>query len=321
MVRHVCLVSVSVWFLLSMNSCSPAVTEKPKSPLRLSLLVWPGYFPALIADERGLFKKRGIDMKIDIHDDMAYGLSEFAAGTYDLTAVPLGDIIPHANIDPKLRIILCPDVSAGGDALVGQGPKPTDAAKVKGLRVGTTLLGFGEVFVREWVKKIGLAPDDIILVHVEAAEVMRSLKSGTIDVGHTWSPYLEQAISAGAQVWFDSSETPGLISDVVAVRSEVLRERRADIESFVDAWFEAEEWWRANPDEGSRLLCNRLKIPPEQVTLTGVKLIDRAGNRAAFLPGGDLRLAVDRYTDFFIARGAIGKNIDRAALLDGSLVE
>jgi len=84
---------------------------------------------------------------------------------------------------------------------------------------------FAEFFVLTVLKSHGLSAADIRLVDTDAAELPAKLKSGEVDAGHTWEPFVTQAKDEGARVLFTSAATPGLIQDVVAVRGEVLGER------------------------------------------------------------------------------------------------
>jgi len=83
------------------------------------------------------------------------------------------------------------------------------------------------------LKSHGLSSADIRLVDTDAAELLAKLKSGEVDAGHTWEPFVTQAKDEGARVLFTSAATPGLIQDVVAVRGEVLRERAQALSAFV----------------------------------------------------------------------------------------
>jgi NitT/TauT family transport system substrate-binding protein len=89
---------------------------------------------------------------------------------------------------------------------------------LKGKKLGANLGGFSEVFVSEMLKTSKLTSDDVSLVKAEALEVPLGIKNNAIQAGHTWEPYLSEALKLGAHILFTSKQTPGLILDVVACR-------------------------------------------------------------------------------------------------------
>lgn len=291
-------------------ACSPAPAPPPEPrTLRLAMDYWAGYYPAVLADELGYLREEGLALALTMPSDTDAMLAEFAAGRHDLVGTALGDLIVLSRTRADIRVLLVADESSGGDALLAR-PGLDDATRP--LRVGTNIGGFGELFLEEAWRAMGLGPDDIRLLEVEGADVPAALAAGRIDLGHTWEPYVSEAEALGAVRRFDSSATPGLIPDVIATRAEVARERPDDLRAFNRAWFRASAWWATHPDEGNALLERRLGLAPGSVSLKGVALLDLEANRRT--QSGPLVEVIERYSAYFVRSGVLLATPDADAM-------
>lgn len=308
--------------LLALVLCACSTADAPRTPsaLRLGMDLWAGYFPAVIAEGDGLMAAEGVDLEVVATRDTNGLIAEFAAGHYDLIAVSLGDAITLSKSRPDLVVLLVADESAGGDQLLRGPSAGADAAAPP--RFGTNLGGFGELFIRAWLEREGIAPGDVVWANVDASDVPAALAEGRIDFGHTWQPYAGEAVAAGATPVFSSADTPGLILDVVlATRAGLERDPEA-FRGFVRAWFSAERRWRADPAAGNALAAAALGLDPATVSLDGVKLYSLEDNRHAMAGGADSPLAslIERYAAFFVERGSLSTPPDPTTMLAPALL-
>ncbi|HEY1013053.1 MAG TPA: ABC transporter substrate-binding protein [Herpetosiphonaceae bacterium] len=290
----------------------------PAAPLRFGYDLWPGYYPALIARDQGYFTQAGVEVEA-IHPERTDSMmADFAAGKYDAIAVALGDLISLSQTYPDLQIVLVSDESAGGDAVIAA-PGIGGVAGLRGKRIGVNQGGFGELFVTTMLADHGLTPADVTLIDMDAADLPARLAAGEIDAGHSWEPYVTEAVSGGGKLLFSSAQTPGLIPDAVAFRGAVARERPAAVRAFVAGWFEAVQFWQANPLEGTAVAARALQLKPEEISLKGIHLLTAADNRALFQRGettASLYHTTRLYGDFFARIGAIRTPPDPEKLLN-----
>lgn len=316
--RLVCQLGISG----ALAACQPPPPAKAPSALRLAIDLWAGYFPGLLAEELGHFREAGIAVQISLPGNTDRMVAEFAAGRHDLIACALADVVHLSRGGHALRVVLQTDESAGGDKLLARaGWRPGSSL----LRVGTNLGGFGELFVREYLARQGIAESRLRWVNVDAADVPAALRQGELDLGHCWDPYAAASIAEGAVEVFSSRDTPGLIPDVVATMAHTAEQRGDDLRRFAAAWFRAQAWWLAHPDEGHARLAARLGQSPAWVAaaLAGVRLTDLAENRRQFGVGGQspgLAVALARYSDFFAARGVLTRPLEAARVLQPPLL-
>ena len=292
----------------------------PVPPLRLAMDLWPGYYPALLADSLGWLNAAGVHLSLSLPGNTDRMMADFAAGRYDLVAVSLGDLINTTRGHSSVQVILVSDESAGGDAVLA---RPGLGSRRGALKVATNLGGFGELFLREFAQASRLDTHRWVWVNADAAEIPQLLANGTIDLGHTWEPYAGQAVKAGAQRLFTSAETPGLIPDVLVATRSTIERRKPVLKAFVKAWLRAVDWWSGHPVEAAQLIAHRAQVDAATVSLQGVRLMGVADNRRLLGADGEtpaLAGTVLRYSDFFLNRGAVARPVDPAFLLRPELL-
>lgn len=292
--------------------------------MRVAMDLWPGYFPVLIGQERGFFKTRGLELEVTFPEDTHGMLADFAGGRYDGVFASVGDLILATRQSPGSRFVLCTDESAEADQIIGVQTFGS-AASLRGARIGTTLGGYGELLVRHFLLSHGLTAKDVTIVNADGADVPKLLEGRQLDVGHTWEPYASRARATGHALLYTSAQTPGLVLDGLIVRQAFLDERPKELRRFADAWFEALEWWSSHPQEGNQIIRQYLEkkgITPGLVTPDGIRLKDRAANRALFKGGAEgLHASVAEYIDFFVAKGSLPHPLTPDEILDGSFIE
>lgn len=308
---------------LSLTGCERRPVARPAGmPLRLAMDLWAGYFPALLADDLGYARERGLSLVISLPGNTDRMMADFAAGQYDLVAVALADLVNLTRGAQDVQVVIQSDESAGGDQLVSRPDYRADAPRIV---VGTNLGGFGELFVREYLQRRGIDPRRVVWVNVDAADVGAALQRRDIDLGHSWNPYAAAAVAAGAVARFTSAETPGLIPDVVATRQSIIAQRGPDVRAFAAAWFQAQAWWRDHPVAGHEMLARRLGKSSAWVAeaLQGIKLASLEDNRRMLGAGGGapaMAAVLARYSDFFVAHGTLTRPLEPRALLRADLL-
>lgn len=294
----------------------PPPQARSTPPLRLAVDRWPGYYPAVLAEELGYFADAGVDVQLEFPENTDHMLAEFAAGGFDMVGVALGDLITLTRSRPDVGVLLVSDVSAGGDALLVRSGFGLDG--VHSVRIGTNLGGFGELFVRELLPRLQLDPQRIEWINIDASDVPEALVRGEIDLGHCWEPYVRHAEQAGASRVASSLDTPGLIPDVVAATRHAAEHRGEALRAFNVAWFRAVAYWKANPLDAQRRIEHRLALAPGAAALDGIALQDAGENRLLFGADGDeagLVAVIDRYSRFFVAHGRLLEPVQASEML------
>ena len=275
--------------------------------IRLGMDYWPGYYPAILANQLGYFERENLKVEITIAEDIQKILDLFAANQIDAMCSSAGDIIPLFNHSPDYKIVYISDLSAGGDALISNS-KYLDSSKK--LTIGVDLNTFSELFVKQFLDDYRISKDKVGFVNIDPSQATELLASGQFDLVHTWDPHLSEAVSAGAHILYTSRQTPGLIPDVLAFRASFLQAKPEQSKKFISAWLKALNWWQNNLDAGNKLISNYLQLDTD-ILLKNLKLMDREDNIKSLNGNGprDLPKVIQTYIDFYLAKGILLKPV------------
>jgi NitT/TauT family transport system substrate-binding protein len=247
--------------------------------------------------------------------------ADFSAGKYDGGGFALGGFMSLSATNPDMQAVLVVDETTGADVVVAQSQIKT-LADLKGKKVSANLGAFSEVFVTEMLNTSNLTNEDVNLVKFDAYEFPQRFKSNEIQAGHTWEPFLSEAIKLGGHILFTSKQTPGLILDLIAFRGEVIRERPEDIRAFIRGWLQAVTYWEANIEEGNTIISKALNIPSNTLSLDGINLTNIEENKKFFESDSSQSIykTAKIYTDFFIRSGNVTRIADIKTLFNSSFL-
>ncbi len=302
--------------LVICGGCGGQGGEGDREPLKVGWFLWPGWYPMALAQELGLFEKHGARIEPILYDSYTRLMPDLAAGRLEGCFSGLYEIL-KAGV-PGVKVVLLTDYSVGGEGLVVTEDivKPTD---LEGKRIGVQgALSGSEFITTTYLRKHGLARSAISFVDVPPESVLEEMPLN-IQGGYTWEPFLSQAKGKGFRILFTTAETLGMVPDVVAFHGAVVRDRAQDVRGFVAAWFEAQEFWKAHPEEAAKLIAKVTGLKPAEVSLEGCMLVDLEGNRKAFSPGdgfSSLFYTGAKQIEFFVGMGDASVKPDLDAILE-----
>jgi NitT/TauT family transport system substrate-binding protein len=319
LLSYICIFIIIGWLLFACRSPEPLKVQRP--PLKVNCVPFVGNMPVLIAQKKGFFKAQGIDVELSYVDYLQLQQADFSAGKYDAIGLTLGDFIMLSATNPDMQAVMVVDESTGVDAVVAQSDIKT-ILNLKGKKLGADLGGFSEVFVSEMLKISKLTSEDVSLIKAEALEVPQRIQKNAIQAGHTWEPYLSEALKLGANILFTSKQTPGLILDVIVFRGEVIRDRPEDIRAFVRGWLQALSYWETNIPEGNEIASKALNIPSNKISFEGIDLTDFAENQNFFQSDSPdyIYKTAQKYADFFIRTGNVTRLPNIESLFNSSFL-
>lgn len=309
-----------IMFLLS--ACGATAPAEQRPPLRVGWILWPGWYPIVIADQKGFFNDHGVEVEPILYNTTKETLTDLASGRLDGSGEVLSDVLLD-SISKNVKIVLLTDNSNGADQLAAS-PEIMGMQDVRGKRIGIVRGTFSELWMLQVLSQNNISPTEVTFVDVDPSKVPSAIP-GTIDIGHTFEPFSSESRAKGQNVIFTSAETPGLIVDMFAFRRQVIEERPEDVQAFVDAWFDAVKWWQENPVEGNVLIAEATGLRPEEISLEGVNLFDQKANLNAFNPTGSDSTSVyfttQKYMDDLITLGAVSRPVKVEDVLDASFVQ
>lgn len=314
----------SAFMILSMflASCAGVQSQaEVKAPLRVGWILWPGFYPLVIAEQKGFFEEQGVEVELLFYETATEETAALASGMVDGGIVLLNDALLD-SIAQNAKVVLITDNSDGGDQIVATADI-TSAESILHKNIGAKRGTFGEFFVREMLDQKGIQPSEVNFVNVQPESVAAAMPD-FISLGHTYEPFTSDALAKGYKVIFSSADTPGLIVDTIAFRRNIIDERPEDVKAFVRAWFEAVQYWKDHPEESNALIAASTGQPVEAISLEGVKLFDLAANLNAFKPGTDttsVYYTARKASRFLVDSGLVAEPADINDVLDDSFLK
>ncbi|MBI4010772.1 MAG: ABC transporter substrate-binding protein [Candidatus Rokubacteria bacterium] len=281
-------------------------------PLKIRYSVWVGYGPLFLAREKGFLKEEKVEVDLINMEDPKEGFFAMAAGRLDGVVSTIDTMLLYLKTGKEFQYVLALDDSAGGDAIVAR--KEIKSVKdLKGKKVAFAEGSVSQFFLNVLLRESGLSQKDVDAVNMKPGDAGAAFVAEKVDAAVTWEPWVTKSKNtAFGHVLVDSSKTPGLITDVLIFRRDVIEKRGKEIQGVVNAWNKAVAYWEKNPAESNEIMAKGLgdwlkdpKVFAE--TLSGVKFYNRDANVKFFgtpqKPGG-LAKVVQNAIDIW---GSFGK--------------
>lgn len=260
-----------------------ATPGKPEAgTFRMGIEPWLGYGPWRIAEQQGIFKGNGLDVKITNFNTDDQINAAFASGKLDGTNIATHTALRFAAAGLPIKIVLLEDVSLKADAMLA-GPDVGSIADLKGKQVafeeGTT----SDILLSYALAQNGMTKQDIKPVPIPASDAGSAFIAGKVPVAVTYEPYLTTALKQdeSAKLLYTAGERPGLVSDVFVVSEETLNTKPGQIAALVKSWGQAVDAYAADPKAGQAIISKSVGAKPGDLTTAfeGVKFYDLAENR------------------------------------------
>ena len=215
-----------------------AQTRGAQCLLVLSLLLWSGAARAqtkmtiatgvdpvfsayYVAQQEGLFKKHGLDVRINTGPSGSAMVSFLINGQIESAGVS------NHNLDPNVVVVAQATRLVRWIAVVGRNIDSLD--QLKGKKLGVARGSGGEVFWLALIDKLKLNPADYTVVNVEAPEMVAALERGNIDAYAVWEPWVTRGLAA-------------------VKNTKVLRDQEGILEQGVYIYMNL-AWIRKNPEQ------------------------------------------------------------------------
>ncbi len=257
--------------------CLAGCGREPESALRIGTNVWIGSEPLYLARELGRLDPEVVQLVE--YPSASEVLRAFRNQAIDGMVISLDELFSLAVDGLEPRIILVVDVSHGADAVVGRsGMRSMKDLQGKPVAVESGALG---AFVLSRALALnGMQAGDVNVVHLESNEQPSAFEKGQVDGAVTFDPYRAQLLQAGATTLFDSTQIPGEIVDLIAVRASVLDKQPKAIQALLTGWFNAIDYLKREPQDAARRMGIRQQTSGEQFldALKGLHIPSREEN-------------------------------------------
>ena len=222
--------------VLSLLAWSGAAWAQTK--MTIATGVDPVFSAYYVARQEGLFKKHGLDVRINTGPSGSAMVSFLVNGQIESAFGSEIAGVSNHNLDPNVVVVAQATRLVRWIALLGRNIDNLD--QLKGKKVGVARGSGGEVFWLAMLDKLKLNPADYTVVNVEAPEMVAALERGNIDAYAVWEPWVTRGLAAvkNTKVLKDQE---GILEQGVYIYMNLgwIRKNPAQAESFMRALVEA----------------------------------------------------------------------------------
>lgn len=295
-----------------------------QEPLKIGVIVYPGFAPFFIADEKDFFGKENVNAEVVLINDPNQAISLLESNQVQLlfSSADFTAIISDAGVD--MKEIFASDIGYGSDGLLVK----DNVNSISDLKGKTVYLGMGypsHFLFRYLTKQTGLKNDDVTLIDMGADQVGAAFVAGQIDYGMSWEPWLSQASERkDGKLLFSSKDKPGIITDTFVVRTDVLNSRNKDVKAVVRAWFDSIDFINSNPSEANSIMARNLGLSVEdfEAQISTIKFLTYEENINKFNRGTPLNLyeLTNKAVEIYSEDGILQSQVSAENIIDSSVL-
>ncbi len=181
-------------WLLVVGLLAWSVPAWAQTKMTIATGVDPVFSAYYVAQIEGLFKKHGLDVRINTGPSGSAMVSFLINGQIESAFGSEIAGVSNHNLDPNVVVVAQATRLVRWIALVGRDINNLD--QLKGKKVGVARGSGGEVFWLAMLAKLKLNAADYTVVNVEAPEMVAALERGNIDAYAVWEPWVTRGLAA-----------------------------------------------------------------------------------------------------------------------------
>lgn len=302
-----------------------ALPHAAQAEVKVGLSDWPGWVAWYVAEQKGYFKKYGVDVKLVWFANYTDSISALSSGQLDANSQTWSDTLGPLAKGIKLKAVLVNDNSAGNDALMVS-PKIKSFADLKGKSVALEQYSVSHFVLATALAKHGMKPADVKIVNLPAGDAAAAFLAGRVEAAVVWNPWVNTIQQSGkGRALFTSKDMPGLVPDLLVAQESAIASKRKELVGMIKAWFDVEKFVREQPAEAAKIMSKIVSMKPDeyQVFLPGTRFFDAAANKAAFdaKEPQSLVAVAPQIAKFLAEHKLIDGKPDAAKGVDGSLLQ
>lgn len=240
------------------------------NPLKVSIVSFHGYAPALVANGQSLktesgslFDREGLNVEFVIQDDIPTLSTIFEAGTAQCvwrTSDFWAQEQPNLrNSGHDAKAVMIVDNTRGADAIIAKDPAIRSVEDLAGKKLAMLQFTPSHGMSIDAIDNSSLSArkkQTVEYVYIAAedglAGVRAALESGSVDAAALWDPDLSLALRATrGHVVYSTKTASNLIFDVIVCDQRVLDnpQGREAVQKLVNGWMKGVDAAKANPDQ------------------------------------------------------------------------
>lgn len=275
------------------TGCSPP----PRETDRIGINAWPGYAFLYLAQENGFYRDEGLDVGIVEFNSLSDARRAYQRGQVDAFGTTVIEVLQARDSSERSpQILHVVDSSEGADVILTQ-PGLTNAAALKGTRVGVELGSPGMHVLSRCLDQHGLGTHDVTLVSPDQMSMEQQFGNGEIDAIVAYPPTSVNLLKSGkANTFFTTAEMPGEVIDVIAIDESLIQSSPESANKLSRALQHAVSYCAINTVDAYRIMAIGERMTPGEFagSLRDEIQVTSAAEQQEYLrPGNKLGRTID----------------------------
>jgi NitT/TauT family transport system substrate-binding protein len=307
-------------------AATPAMAQTQQAQANTKVVLamsgWTGFAPFTLAQEKGLFKKHGIDFEIKKMPTQARHAA-MAAGQVQAIATTIDTHITYVAANVPVTQVLVIDSSTGGDGVLAKNSIKS-FADLKGKTVAVDNPGAVSNFWFNYLlKKNGMSMKDVKPSNMGPNPAAQAFAAGQFEAAVTYEPYMSGALKSvtDGHILISSKETPGVIIDTLAFQPDFIKQNPKAVKAVIDGWFEALDLIKKDQADSFKIMGADVKQSGEEFGKSAalVTWYDKKANQDYFAK--TMQPFMKEATEVLLDTGVIKKAPDLSPLADAQFVK
>jgi len=276
-VRTISALAVAAFVTVAGGSGASAAEQ-----VRVAGVTWPGFGFWFIAQEKGFAPD--LEISFQAIEDPYESFALAASGQLDIVVSTIEFAPIAAAQGIPIKLVAYENLSYGTDKII-VAPGIESAEDLRGKKVAVLEGGLSQLYMAMWLEENGVPYDEVEYVNLIMDDAASAMIGGDVAAAQFWEPFGSNALAAlpGSRVVASTTEDRwhknALIADAVFMSDAFINERRDVAVKALQAYYDAIEWWMANPAEGNEITARGM-----QMALADVELV--IGADGSRLDGG-----------------------------------
>ncbi len=243
-----------------------ATAKKELTIIKIGTLPTEDTLPINVAEQKGLLKDKGIDVKVTVFKSAQERDAALQAGQIDGF---MGDLIAAAALQQGGTPVRVVDVLLGSKASEGRfgivaSPNSNikTVAELRGVPIAISSNTITEYVTDALLKENGFADTDIKKVEIKAIPVrLEAVMNGQAQAAALPDPLLTLAEKQGAHLIIDDTKGSNLSQTVLLFRKDFLAKNKKAVKDMLSGINESVDLINKNPNSYRKLLVDTAKLP------------------------------------------------------------
>ena len=298
---------------------APAAIAQEKTEFRIAWSIYVGWMPWGYMEDSGIMDrwadKYGIDVEIVQINDYIESINQYTAGAFDgVSATNMDTLSIPSGGGVDTTALIVGDYSNGNDAIILKGEG--DLTSLAGLPVNLVELSVSHYLLARGLDSVGLSERDLDgVINTSDADMIAAFAADEVQAVVTWNPLVSAIMEEpGANMLFDSSDTPGEIIDLMVVNTEVLEANPDFGKALVGAWYETMALMAAGDEEALTAMAEAsgTDLAGYNAQLASTEMFYDPAAAVAFTESAELPATMVSVAEFLFDRGILGEGAPSA---------